>query len=72
MNKDSYIDIILKEKKEMTPKTGYNVVEFDDFAPPGEKLTCINHFETRVEAEKFVKEHTSEDMTVYVYGPEDK
>lgn len=63
---------MLDEKKEMIPKSGYNVIEVDDFAPLGEQLTCIKHFETRDEAEKFAKEHTSEEMPVYVYGPEDE
>ena len=64
--------IIFDEKKEMTPKSGYNIVELDDFAPLGEQLTCIEHFDSRDEAEKFAKEHTSEEMPVYVYGPDDE
>ena len=66
---------ILDEKKEMTPKSGYNVVEVDDFAPLGEQLTCIEHFDSRDEAEKFVKGlqgGKDEEITVYVYGPEDE
>lgn len=63
---------ILDEKKEMTPKSGYNVVEVDDFAPLGEQLTCIEHFETKGEAEKFAKKHDSKESPVYVYGPEDE
>ena len=64
--------IMLDEKKEMTPKSGFNVVQVDDFATLGEQLTCIGHFDTREDAEKFAKEHTSEEIPVYVYGPEDK
>jgi hypothetical protein len=63
---------MLDEKKEMTPKSGFNVVQVDDFATLGEQLTCIGHFDTREDAEKFTKEHTSEEMPVYVYGPDDE
>ena len=63
--------IIFDEKKEMTPKSGYNIVELDDFAPLGEQLTCIEHFETREEAEEFVQKNNSKESPLYVYGPED-
>ena len=36
-----FFELILKEKKEMTPKSGYNVCIFDDFSPMGEKLELI-------------------------------
>jgi hypothetical protein len=68
-NMKSNLKTALDERKEMTPKSGYTVVEFDDFAPPGENLTCINHFETRDDAEKFAKEKDSKELPVYVYGP---
>jgi hypothetical protein len=68
----SQIQAGIDERKEMTPKSGYDVVEFDDFAPTGEKLTCIEHFETREEAEKFVQENNSKESPLYVYGPEDE
>jgi hypothetical protein len=63
--------IIFDEKKEMTPKSGYNIVELDDFAPLGEQLTCIEHFETREEAEEFAQKNDSKESPLYVYGPED-
>ncbi len=68
----SYAQQCADEKAEFTPKTGYNVVEFDDFSPPGEMLTKIGHFDTREEAEKFAKENDSKDLPVYVYGPDDE
>jgi len=51
------LDDMLDETKEMTPKMGFNIVEFDDFAPPGEMLTLVAHTETREEAEKVKKQY---------------
>ena len=65
----SYIEKCEDERKEMTPKTGYNVVQFDDFSPPGEMLTLIQHFEKKEDAEKFAKDNNSQEMPFYVYGP---
>jgi len=68
----SYIDTVNKERKELTPKTGYNVVRFDDFSSPGEKLELVHHFDTREEAEKLAKKIDNKEFPVYVYGSEDE
>jgi len=67
----SYLQTCIDERKEMTPKSGYDVMELDDFARPGEKLSRIAHFETRAEAEKFVEKNNSNESTLYVYGSDD-
>ena len=37
--KESYLRKMLDERDEMTPKEGFNICTFDDFAPEGEMLT---------------------------------
>ena len=44
------IQQIRNEIKQLTPKSGFNVVLMDSFAPEGEKLTMIKHTETKEEA----------------------
>ena len=63
----NYFEKALKEKEEMTPETGFNIVLFDDFAPVGEMLTLVGHTETRKEAERKKEEYeiNAEDGIVY-------
>lgn len=70
----NYFEKALKEKEEMTPETGFNIVLFDDFAPIGEMLTLVGHAETRKEAERIKEEYEikAEDgivsgKQVYIY-----
>lgn len=72
MTVDSYIDKGLKEREKFTPKSGFNVVQFDDFEDIGEKLTLLAHFDSLEDAEKFAQENNNEEIPVYVYGPEDE
>ncbi len=65
---ESYINKILEEKESLTPKTGYNIVLFDDYSPVGEKLTLVDHVETEEEAEKVAKEVSTEENPAYIYG----
>lgn len=61
----------LAEKAALTPKTGYNLVGFDDFGPPDEwGLYFINHYEDKeeAEAEKAKREKENPDGRYYVYG----
>lgn len=58
----------LKEVEEMTPKKGFNVCTFDDFAPAGEKLTLIERTETFEEALKISKDLEKEGEKCYIYG----
>ena len=44
------IQQIRNEIKELTPKSGFNIVLMDSFAPEGEKLTLVKHIETKAEA----------------------
>ena len=72
MTDSSYVDKIINETVELTPKTGYNVVQFDSFSKVGEMLTLIDHVDTREEAEKIAKEIDSKEFPAYVYGPENE
>jgi len=63
----SYLDICLKEREVMTPKTGFNVCEFDDFAPFGEKLTLYGHYDTYQEALKRKRELEAQGLDVVIY-----
>ncbi len=55
--------------KEMTPKTGFNVVGVDKFEQPGDELYLVKHCKTKEEAEKVVadmtKKHPRDDFHVY-------
>ena len=44
------IQQIRNEIKQLTPKSGFNVILMDSFAPEGEKLTMVKHTETKQEA----------------------
>jgi hypothetical protein len=44
------IQLIRNEIKQLTPKSGFNVVLMDSFAPEGEKLTFVKHTEVQEEA----------------------
>ena len=44
------IQLIRNEIKQLTPKSGFNVVLMDSFAPEGEKLTLVKHTEIQEDA----------------------
>ena len=44
------IQQIRNEIKQLTPASGFNVVLMDSFAPEGEKLTFVEHTESKQEA----------------------
>jgi len=68
----SYLEICLDEVKDLTPNSGFNVCEFDDFAPMGEKLTLYGHYDTYQEALKRKRELEARGMKIYIYPtPED-
>ena len=50
-----YIDLILEERKKVTPKDGFNIVLYDSLAPLGESLTIIKHVDTIEETKKYEK-----------------
>lgn len=65
-------DKIEKERKEMTPKKGFNCVGVDKFEVPGEALYLVSHHGSRAEAlsaaKKMKRENPADDF--YVYGPD--
>jgi len=67
-----YIQKCLKEREELTPKKGFNVVTLDDFSPPGEMLTLVGRAETYEEAKKIAKENEGESGPVYIYEAEEQ
>ena len=44
------IQQIRNEIKQLTPESGFNVILMDSFAPEGEKLTFVEHTESKQEA----------------------
>lgn len=65
-------DAMMKDKKRVTPKAGFNVVGVDDFEMPGEQLYIVSHHDTRPEAEAVVKKFVKQnpDEAVHIYGPD--
>lgn len=56
----------------VTPKTGFNVVEIDDFSFPPD-LNVVGHFATRPEALTCAARHEAESgFTTYIYGSSDE
>ena len=62
-------DRVQARVKEMTPKTGFNVVGVDKFETPGEELYLVGHFALRSDAEKALlqkkKESPGDDYHIY-------
>ena len=69
---NEFTDKMSKERESLTPKTGFNIVIFDGFSPPGEMLTLVDHVETREEAEKIADEVGTKEFPAYIYGGEDE
>ena len=68
------IQQIRNEIKQLTPKSGFNVILMDSFAPEGEKLTMVKHTETKQEAlqvqlyyQELVKNGDVYADSVYIY-----
>jgi hypothetical protein len=61
---------MLAQKKEMTPKTGFNLVGLDDFEDPGEQLFLISSHKTEPEAKAAQKKYMSrnKDVKTFIYG----
>ena len=66
MTDENYIELILKEQLRATPKKGYNVCIYDDYAKVGERLSVSNHTNTLEEAQEIAKKLDGEK--VYIYG----
>jgi len=63
---ESYIEEIIKEQLSATPKKGFNVCTYDDYARVGERLTVVRHVNTEAEAQEIAKKLDGEK--VYIYG----
>lgn len=61
---------MLKQKKEMTPKTGFNLVGLDDYEAPGEQLFLISAHKTKPEAVRAQKRYSvkSPETKTFIYG----
>jgi hypothetical protein len=61
-----------RAKDAAIPKAGFRVVLVDTFDPPGEDLHVLADFETREEAEAFLKEKQKGNTCdkFFIYDPE--
>ena len=60
-------DILEREKKALTPESGFNLVGIDPFSSPGNKLYLIEHFEKYQDALKAKKERENPDEYLILY-----
>jgi len=68
------IKSMLAAKDAMIPESGFNVVELDDFASPGEELTVLSHHDSRADAEAALKQYKKDQpkARLAIYGSTDK
>ena len=57
----------LDEVDEMTPSTGYNICEFDRFAPTGEKLTLLAHVDKYSDASLLELHYRQHGLDIKIY-----
>lgn len=62
---------MLAQKRELTPKEGFNLVGLDDYEEPGDQLFLIGHYKTKSEALAAEKDHNrrNKDVRTFIYGP---
>ncbi len=60
-------DILEKEKKALTPESGFNLVGIDPFACAGKTLYLIEHFEIYQDALQAKKERDNPDEYLILY-----
>ena len=64
------LDKMLENKKACMPETGFNLVAFDDYEPPGEQLAVLANYDTEDEAnaakDAFVARN--DGNAAFVYG----
>lgn len=68
MAEETWLDKMLADRDEHTPKTGYNLVGIDDYEEPGKQLYLINHFDAYEEASEAQKKYKGNSV---IYGPDD-
>ena len=61
------LDIIKKEKKKLTPETGFNLVGIDYFEDNGSQLYLIEHFEMYQDALNAKKDRKNQDEYFVLY-----
>lgn len=66
MTDESYIELVIKEQLRVTPKKGFNVCVYDDYARLGERLSVVRHTKTLGEAQELAKK--LDGKKVYIYG----
>ena len=66
MTEENYVEQIIKEQLKATPKKGFNICTYDDYARIGERLTVVKHTNTEAEAQEIAKKLDGEK--VYIYG----
>ncbi len=66
MTDESYIELVIKEQLRATPKKGFNVCVYDDYAKIGEKISVVRHTKTLGEAQELAKK--LDGKKVYIYG----
>ena len=59
-----FLDLVLEDRRQNRPETGYNVYGLDDWALPGERIYVIEHFEDRREAEAFQREQGPDTIII--------
>lgn len=57
-----------QEVDSMTPKTGYNIIAFDDSQPVGAKLKLLDHAETNATAFKLKEQYASTIPIIMIFG----
>jgi len=65
-------DSLLQERADVTPERGYNILQVDDFAPFGEKLTIISYVSTRAEADAWIANAAARGVEFFCYGNNDE
>ena len=60
-------DIFKKEKINLTPETGFNLVGLDYFADSGNQLYLVDHFEMYQDALNAKKERKNQDEYFILY-----
>jgi len=68
MAEESYIELVIKEQLRSTPKKGFNICVYDDYAKLGERLSVVRHTKTLGEAQEIAKK--LDGKVVYIYGDE--
>lgn len=65
---------MLAAKDKATPETGFNLVEMDDMARPGEALTVLAHYATRAAAERAMADYKKHNpgVRVAILGSNDR